>query len=102
MFNRLFGLLEMVLCGMPNGPSRCCGSPVACPQGPPTHHASLPSSPPSLPPSAAAAVFSSLSNLQAAAASGSAADAKRGFVATVTALKGWASDANVAAELKGL
>ena len=67
----------------------------------PTHHASLPN-PPSLPPSAAAAVFSSLSNLQAAAASGSAADAKRGFVATVTALKGWASDANVAVELKGL
>ncbi|PRW57870.1 thylakoid lumenal kDa chloroplastic [Chlorella sorokiniana] len=52
--------------------------------------------------SSAAAVFSSLSSLQAAAASGSAADAKRGFVATVSALKGWASAANVTADLKGL
>lgn len=97
VFNRRFGLLEMVLCGMPNGPSRCCGPPAH-----PPRLAPQPSLPPSLPPSAAAAVFSSLSNLQAAAASGSAADAKRGFVATVTALKGWASDANVAVELKGL
>ncbi len=54
------------------------------------------------PPPAAAAVVSSLSALQSAAASGSAADAKRGFVATVSALKGWASAANVAADLKGL
>lgn len=51
---------------------------------------------------AAAAVVSSLSALQSAAASGSAADAKRGFVATVSALKGWTAAANVAADLKGL
>lgn len=50
----------------------------------------------------AAAVFASLSSLQDAAAKGSAADAKRGFVATVSALKGWVAAANVGADLKGI
>ncbi|KAL4423316.1 hypothetical protein ABPG77_006111 [Micractinium sp. CCAP 211/92] len=50
----------------------------------------------------ASAVFSNLSALQSAASAGSAADSKRSFVATVGSLKAWASDANVAGELKGL
>lgn len=49
-----------------------------------------------------ATVFTNLSALEKAASSGSAADAKRGFVATVGSLKSWASAADVAGELKGL
>lgn len=57
---------------------------------------------PTHPPPAVGAVFSNLSALQSAASSGSAADSKRSFVATVGSLKAWASDANVASELKGI
>lgn len=51
---------------------------------------------------AASAVFASLAALQGAASKGSAADAKRSFVAAAGALQTWAVDANVAGDLKGL
>jgi hypothetical protein len=47
-------------------------------------------------------VLSSLSALEASAASGSAADAKRGFVSTVASFKAWVAAANIAEDLKGL
>ncbi|PSC74478.1 thylakoid lumenal kDa chloroplastic [Micractinium conductrix] len=50
----------------------------------------------------ASAVFASLAALQGAASKGSAADAKRSFVAAAGALQTWAVDANVAGDLKGL
>jgi hypothetical protein len=53
-------------------------------------------------PPAAASLGSNLSALEGAAAKGSAADAKRGFVAAVGSIKAWASAANVAGDLKGL
>ncbi|EFN55640.1 expressed protein [Chlorella variabilis] len=52
--------------------------------------------------SSAASVLSSLSALEGAAASGSASDAKRGFVATVGSFKAWVSAANIASDLRGL
>lgn len=50
----------------------------------------------------ATSVFTSLSALEAAAAKGSAGDAKRSFVTAVGALTAWAADANIAADIKGL
>lgn len=47
-------------------------------------------------------VVSELGNLQSAAAKGSAGDAKKSFVAAVSALQGWSSAAGVAGSLKGL
>lgn len=50
----------------------------------------------------AARMVGQLSELKDAANKGSLADAKKGYVALVGALQGWASDAGIAASLKGL
>lgn len=50
----------------------------------------------------AARVLSSLSDLQASAQRGALRDAKQSYVALVTSLQGWASDAAVKSEIKGL
>ena len=47
-------------------------------------------------------MLSSLNALEASAASGSAGDAKKSFVAAVGAFKGWATAAGVSNDLKGL
>ena len=86
-------------------PGHALGALCSCnhvlPRPPATPHNAPPCSP-LLPRPAAAAVFSGLDALQAGAAKGSAADAKRGFVSTVSALKSWAAAAEVAGDLKGL
>lgn len=47
-------------------------------------------------------LFTSLGSLESSAKQGSLSEAKKSFVASVTAFKGWASDVGVASSLKGL
>lgn len=89
-------VLALHSCLLPTAVVPCTARRLLTPRALPSH-ACLSSCVP-----AAAAVFTGLSSLQSAAAAGSAADAKRGFVATVVALQKWAEDANVKADLKGL
>lgn len=52
--------------------------------------------------SSRASVLSALSNLQSSASRGNLADAKKGFVATVSALQSWVAAADLSESLKGI